>query len=87
MITQISEEQALKMLKGDWPDHAKMYGPVQASYLKWWKDEGYIKKSKLDEAREYADKIIKDSDIYDLPVCIKAVKDKYEQAMKERTNE
>ncbi len=77
---QIREEQAREMLN--------VFGGItytNAFIIKAWKEKGYIKKTKLEEARAYADSIreLKDDKIYDLKSCIVEIQGLYEQAIKE----
>lgn len=62
-IIQITEEQAKKMLKSIWPMESNLlynqvfYVKIQEDYLNFWKENGFIKKSALKEARAFCQDI------------------------------
>ncbi len=78
MAEKISEKQAREMLTG--------YATYIEVVIKGWKEAGYIKKSKLEEARKYYRTIIEFDDPkykYDLLECFKRLHNKYEQAIED----
>ena len=77
-IQQISEHQAIKMLKALWYDEDIANRCSEEVYLEKWKDRSYIKQSKLSEAREYynSKNVGSESDFMKL-------KNLYEQAIEE----
>lgn len=72
-MIQLTEEEARKLLNNIFAD--------QDDTIKYWKERDWIKKSKLEEAREYAENIIRNKEYDDY--IISFMRDKYEEAIKE----
>lgn len=87
-IQQISEEQFKKIFDIFWWTNGhESYNCTYDLILRDIKKAGYIKKTKLLEAREYYQKIIETDGPeyeYDLFECFKRLYNKYEQAIEEK---